>query len=134
MGIIIDTNVLIDAEQGRIDFNKMSLKKNTEMFISVITISELLAGVHMAKTADERVMRAAFVEHIIKNIPSLTFDEMVAKTYSELYAYFLKSKKSSPGIHDLQIASTAITYGYSVLTRNTEDFKKIPGVQILAPL
>lgn len=134
MGLIIDTNVLIDAEQGRVDLSKISsIKKHKEVFISVITIAELLTGVHMAKTADERIMRSAFVQHIISKIPALPFDEAVAKTYSELYTHFLKLRKSGPGIHDLQISATAITQGYSVLTSNIADFKQIPGLQILSP-
>ncbi|MFI4956610.1 MAG: type II toxin-antitoxin system VapC family toxin [Gammaproteobacteria bacterium] len=134
MGIIIDTNVLIDAEQGRIDLAKVSsLKKYKEVFISAITVAELLTGVHMAKNADERIKRSAFVEHIIKKIPSLPFDDAVAKTYSELYTYFLKSRKSSPATHDLQISATAISHGYAILTSNTVDFKKIPGLEILLP-
>jgi predicted nucleic acid-binding protein len=134
MGIILDTNVLIAAEQGRIDLAKIStLKNHKEVFISTITVAELLTGVHMAKTVDERMIRSAFVQHILNEIPSLAFDEHVARTYSELYAHFLKSRKSGPGIHDLQISATAITHGYVVLTSNAADFKKIPGVQILTP-
>jgi predicted nucleic acid-binding protein len=134
MGIIIDTNVLIDAEQGRINLNAVpSLKKFKEAFISVITVAELLTGVHMAKTTDDRVMRSAFVEHMITRIPSLAFDEAVAKTYSELYTHFLKQRKIGPGIHDLQIAATAISHGYAVLTSNAADFKKIPGLQVISP-
>jgi tRNA(fMet)-specific endonuclease VapC len=134
MGLIIDTHVLIDAEQGRIDLKKISsLKKYKEVFISVVTVSELLTGVYVAKTVDERIMRSAFVQHIISKIPALIFDEAVAKTYSELYAHFLKSRKSGPGIHDLQISATAITHGYSILTSNSADFKKIPGLQVISP-
>jgi len=134
MGIIIDTNVLIDAEQGRIELrNISSLKKYKEVFISVITVAELLTGVHMAKTADEQIVRSAFVQHIIKRIPALSLDEAVAKTYSELYTHFLKAGKSGPGIHDLQISATAITHGYAVLTSNISDFKKIPGLQLISP-
>lgn len=134
MGIIIDTNVLIDAEQGRIDLSKIPLMEAHDgAFISVITIAELLAGVHMAKDADERIKRSAFVQHMISKIPSLNFDHSVASAYSELYTYFLKSRKSAPSIHDLQIAATAIAHGYTVLTSNKADFNKIPGLKVICP-
>ncbi len=134
MGLIIDTNVFIDAEQGRMHLTQIpALKKHREAFISVITISELLAGVHLAKTIDERIKRSAFVQHIIATIPALDFDQAVAKTYSELHVYFLTSRKAAPAIHDLQISATAITYGYPVLTSNSADFKKIPGLEVLSP-
>jgi tRNA(fMet)-specific endonuclease VapC len=133
MGIIIDTNVLIDAEQGKINLTKLSSEAHDEVFISVITIAELLTGIHMAKEADERIKRSAFVHHIISKIPSLNFDHAVASTYSELYTHFLKSRKSAPGIHDLQIAATAITYGYAILTSNKTEFEKIPGLKVISP-
>ena len=134
MGLILDTNVLIDAEQGRVDLSEVSsIKIYQEVFISAITIAELLTGVHMAKTVEERILRSAFVQHIILKIPALAFDAAVAKTYSELYTYFLKARKSGPGIHDLQISATAITHGYAILTSNIADFNKIPGLQVISP-
>lgn len=69
---IIDTNVFIDAEQGRVHLDKISvLKKYKEAYICAITIAQLLTGVHMAKTADERIKRFAFVQQIIAKIPGL---------------------------------------------------------------
>lgn len=44
----------------------------------------------------------------------------------------LKAQLSKEGItvddFDLMIASTAITYGYTVVTNNEKHFSKIPGV------
>lgn len=86
----------------------------------------------MAHDMAIKLKRAAFVERILEMIPSLNFDEKVARTYAEIYAYFLKLRnKSSTNVHDLQIAATALAYGYPILTNNLRDFEKIPGIQIL---
>ncbi|NDB86852.1 MAG: type II toxin-antitoxin system VapC family toxin, partial [Alphaproteobacteria bacterium] len=82
-----------------------------------------------------RLKRAAFVENILESIPILGFDEKVARTYAEIYSYVIKKRnKSSSNVHDLQIAATAIAYGYPLLTSNIKDFKAIPGLEILTVL
>ena len=135
MGLVIDTNVFIDAENGRFDLESLTQYAHYgEAFIATITVSELLTGVHMAKTTAIRVRRSAFVEQILGSVPALDFTEEVARTYAELYAFYLK-KRTRPGstVHDLQISATAITYGYAVLTSNIEDFKKVPGLTVECP-
>lgn len=135
MGIIIDTNVFIDVENGRLDLSKLdSLAEDDDVYIAAITVSELLAGVHLAKSTELRVQRSAFVEGIIAKIPVLEFDESVARCNAELYAHFLKPRtKTGSNVHDLLIAATCITHGYSVLTNNISDFKKVPGLNIVHP-
>lgn len=135
MGLVIDTNIFIDAENGRLDLNSLAvLSDDHDAYIAGITVSELLAGVHLAKNAGIRIQRAAFVEGIIAKIPVLDFNEEVARSYSELYAHFLKPKaKANTNVHDLQIAATCIAHGYAVLTNNVSDFKKVPGLSIVQP-
>lgn len=135
MGLIIDTNVLVDAENGRIDLNALpALIHYGEAYIAAITVSELLVGVHMAKSASVRIQRSAFVESIIAALPVLEFNENVARTYADLHAHFLKPRSKSAGnTHDLQIAATAITHGFVVLTSNAKDFNTIPGLKIETP-
>lgn len=88
----------------------------------------------MADNISVKLKRSAFVERILETIPLLNFDEKVARVYAEIYAYCLKPRaKSSANVHDLQIAATALAYGYPVLTSNVQDFEKIPGIIILTP-
>jgi predicted nucleic acid-binding protein len=135
MGLVIDTNVFINAENGRFDLHTLSNYSDYgDAYIAAVTVSELLTGVQMAKSADIKVRRSAFVEGIIASIPILDFTEEVARSYAELVAYFLKPRsKSNNNTHDLQIAATAITYGYAVLTSNLADFKKVPGLAVECP-
>lgn len=135
MGLVIDTNIFIDAENGRLDLSNLDdFSDYGEAYIAAITISELLTGVHLAKTTDIRIQRAAFVEGIIAKIPVLEFNEEVARCYGELYAHFLKPRaKANTNVHDLQIAATCIAHGYAVLTSNVTDYKKVPGLKIIQP-
>lgn len=135
MGLVVDTNFFIDAENGRLDLNNLdTFSGYGDAYIAAITVSELLAGVHLAKSAERRIQRSAFVEGIIAQIPVLEFNEEVARCYGELYAHFLKSRaKANINVHDLQIAATCIAHGFVVLTNNVMDFKKVPGLNIVQP-
>lgn len=136
MGLVIDTNVFIDAENKRFDLAKLTdFAHYGEAYIAAITVSELLTGVHLATDPAQRVQRSAFVEGLIVRMPVLDFTEEVARTYAELYAYFLRPRSQVKGnVHDLQIAATAVTHGFAVLTSNVDDFKKIPGLVVECPL
>lgn len=134
MGLIIDTNVFIDAENGRLELGAIPVLQTEPVFIAAITVSELLAGVKLAKTPEEYMHRHTYAESILNSIPVLDFDTEVARTYAELYAQALgQQRRSNLNVHDLQIAATALVQGYSILTTNVDDFKGVPGVKLLSP-
>ena len=134
MGLIIDTNVFIDAENGRLELGAIPVLQTEPVFIAAITVSELLAGVKLAKTPEEYMHRHSYAESILNSIPVLDFDTEVARTYAELYAQTLgQQRRSNLNVHDLQIAATALVQGYSVLTTNVDDFKGVPGVRLISP-
>lgn len=129
MGVVIDTSVLIAAERQDIDFNKW--QRYESAYISSITVTELLIGVHRAKSSKIRVKRSAFVEHVIGSISNLPFAEEEARVYAEILSD-LSKKGITLGTHDMIIGATAIANGYPVLTINEKDFKRIPGVEVLS--
>ncbi len=134
MGLVVDSNVFIDAENGRLDLSTLNTLQNQSVYMAAVTVSGLLAGVALAKTADDKMSRHAFVENILSSIPVLDFDTEVARTYAELYAYALSnSARQNLNAHDLQIAATALVYGHQILSANGDDFKDIPGVRVINP-
>lgn len=134
MGIVIDTNVFVDAKNKRLQQDKLRAFQEAPVYLAAVTAAELLAGVHLAEDTDTRVHRLSFVENILENVPVLKFDLEVARTYAELYADALRNvSRKNLNAHDLQIAATAICYDYPVLTTNTKDFSRIPGVRQLSP-
>lgn len=134
MGFVVDTNVFIDAENSRLDLAEMSLLQTEPVYIAAVTVSELLAGVKLAKTADEHIRRHTYVEKVLLHIPVVEFDTEVARVYAELYAHILKTAgRRKVNVHDLQIAATALASGNSVLTSNLDDFVGIPGLKIVGP-
>ncbi len=134
MPIIVDTNVFIDAENDQLDLSLIPSLQSETVYIAAVTVSELLTGVKMAKTAEEQIHRHTFVENILSHVPVLDFNSEVARTYAELYGFALsQGKRSKLNVHDLQIAATALVYHYPILTSNTDDFDHIPGVRVIKP-
>lgn len=129
MGIIFDSSVLIALERGAHGLEKLAAGREREPFgISVVTVSELLHGVHRADSEKRRLTRGAFVEKIIQTFPLYPFDLGAARIYAKLWANL--AKKGVPiGAHDLMIASTAIALGFSVVTADG-DYGKIREVSV----
>lgn len=128
--MILDTSILIAYERGSLDLDRLVKGREKEPFgISVITVAELLHGVHRADSEKRRLIREAFVQKVIDTLPIYPFDISAARIYAEIWAYLLK-KGTPVGAHDLMIASTAISLGFSVATHNVRDFKKIEGLTL----
>jgi len=130
MGIVFDTTVLIAIERSPHQIEKVISGRENEPFgISVITAFELLHGVHRANSEKRRLKREAFVEKVIEIFPIYPFDLGAARIYARIWAN-LAQKGIVIGAHDLMIASTCISLGFSVLTSNIRDYEKIEGLTV----
>lgn len=127
MAVLIDTDVLIDT--GRAGSSIEDLAGDEDRAISVITVSELLRGVHRAHGAT-RHRRLAFAEHLLASLSVVPISTPVARLHAEIHAE-LSAAGRQVGAHDLWIAATALAHGFGVVTRNSRDFTNIPGLRIL---
>ena len=130
MGLMLDTNVFIHSERlGRqIDFSQWN--DYGDVYISAVTASELLVGVHYAKNESQKARRSAFVESVLAKIPILGFEVEEARVYAGLFAALAKQGKMI-GAHDLMIATTAIVHNCAVLTENIREFSRVPGLETI---
>ena len=130
MGVIFDTSVLIALEKNPAPIEKLIHKKGKETFgISIITVSELLHGVHRADSDKRRLKRESYVEKVIELFPIYLFDLGAARIYARIWANLAK-RGISVGAHNLIIASTCISIGFSVMTTDMRDFSKIEGLSV----
>lgn len=129
VGLILDTDVLIRSEKqaAEVDFTRWA--EHGEAYISAITCSELLIGVHRANTPARRARRSAYVETLLARLPALAFDATVARTHAQLLAAL--PRNVTLGAHDLIIGATALAHGFALLTANVADFGRMPGVVVV---
>jgi predicted nucleic acid-binding protein len=108
-----------------------ALVGDEERAISVITVSELLRGVHRTRGA-RRARGRAFVEHVISALEALPITETVARVHAEASAD-LSHRGVTIAAHDLWIAATALAHGFGVATRDDSDFRRVRGLRVLVP-
>jgi predicted nucleic acid-binding protein len=132
MGLLIDTGVLIRVERsagGDLDFSPW--EGYGDVAISVITASELLAGVHRAVPESRRIRRSASVEAMLAALPILDITLEVARIHAELVAA-LRQQGQTLGANDALIAATALAGGHALLTTDIGDFSRVPGLEVLS--
>lgn len=113
-GYLIDTNVLIDAQTDRLPPNggQFLAKIIDEDFtVSFVTYIEFLGYKRVSKATEELMALASVIE-IDKDI----IDTCIALR-----------KSRSIKLPDAIIASSALSRGLTLITRNVSDFKKING-------
>ena len=130
MGLIVDTAVFVAFERSGRPVDLSPWAPQEDVFISVVTVSELLVGVHRADTEARRARRAAFVEAILGGIAVLDFTTEVARVHAQVAAELMQQGQVI-GAHDLIIAATAKLHGAAVLTDNLAEFCRVPGLNVL---
>ena len=130
MAVLIDTDLLVDQERGVRSPAVEQLLGDEQRAISVITVSELLHGVHRA-TGDVRARRSAFVEYLLAGLRAIPITEPVARAHAGIWAQ-LTDRDQVIGAHDLWIAATALAHGLGVATANAADFERVPGLRVIA--
>lgn len=130
MAVLIDTSVLIEHERRSIDLEKHLLdRQQEEFFLSVITASELLHGVHRAGRPGIRARRSAFVEAVLERFPLLPIDLATARAHARLWAELAASGRLI-GPHDLWLAATGLAHNLTVITANVREFRRVPGLLV----
>ena len=130
MGVLIDASILIESERGRLDLAvHVARHGDEEAFLSVVTASELLHGVHRATMPDVRARRAAFVEGVLERFSLLSVDLACARAHAQLWAELLQAG-AVIGPHDLWLAATCVAHGLTMVTGNTREFARVPGLDL----
>lgn len=130
MGLLIDSSVLIDAERGRIDLaQQVGGRTGEQLFISVISVSEILFGAHRTPDRGARNRRMAFAENLLSKFALLEIDELVARLHAQLKAD-LAARGTPIGPHDLWLAATCLVHGLTMVTANVREFQRVPGLSV----
>lgn len=132
MGVLIDASILIEHERGRLNVvDVLEGLGEGEGFLSAITASELLHGVHRTKDPAARTRRLASVEALLGAFPILPADKAVARVHSHLWAH-LAAAGTPIGVHDMWIAATCLAGSHSLVTGNLREFVRVPGLMVHA--
>lgn len=137
MSFLLDTDHLsiLQRESGR-EFAALSARiaehSPNDLAVSVVSFHEQALGCHTyitrSKATADVIRGYGMLARVIRDfseIPVLPFDGAAAVAYQELV-----SRRVRVGTMDLRIAAIAVSRDLILLTRNTGDFGKIPGLRI----
>ena len=123
--VVLDTCVLLDFLSGQ----KKAIVSQVEQYlleakaaVSVVTVFELLRGVESEKHIAQR-------KELIGLCTVLDLTPPIAQRAAGIYTQ-LKKKGALIHMEDILIAATALHWHYSVMTFNSKDFSRIPGLKL----
>jgi tRNA(fMet)-specific endonuclease VapC len=130
---LLDTDILSLSERGDLNVRRrLTALSAEEIAVSLISDQEMMRGrlaVLSHGTQGERRVHAyqklRATIRFLQSVQILDFDMDCEGKFVDL-----RKRKIRTGSQDLRIAATALIHGLTLVTRNTKDFAKIPGLPI----
>jgi tRNA(fMet)-specific endonuclease VapC len=103
-----------------------------ELAITVISVEEQLSGWYRElRKAKQPARLAAVYQRLAKTVQSLSRLEILSYTEAAIQRYRdLQALKPNIGKMDLRIAAIVLENGATLVTRNTRDFQRVPGLTL----
>ncbi len=120
--ILLDTNVVIYLHGADLDDTVATTLRNSTLDTCNVIVAEVL-GYRLTDPRD-----AKYFEDLFATMNNHTFDKEVTNKVIEL------RQTMTIKLPDAIIAATALVNGLVLWTHNTEDFKKVPKLQLFDPL
>jgi len=136
VGVILDSSVVIAAERAKLSPDiliEQVLAKvgDQQVALSAIGYTELLHALYRAERQVHRTLRRLFLDELLGELPVYPYTEKSAELAAKIGAEAIKAGNTIP-YADLLIGATALSLGFSVLTSNERDFRKIDGLDVIS--
>lgn len=128
MKYLLDTNTCIRFINGRSPAlrAKMLTINDAEIAISTIVQAEMYAGSAKSQTPKRsREIQEEFFRHFV----TIPFDTQTARIYGDIRGH-LETQGTPIGGNDLLIAATALAHDLTLVTHNTREFARVPGLRL----
>lgn len=133
---LLDTDHLSVLERGGLESEclrqRLRTKSPDEIAATVISYEEQTRGwlsyIARARSPEEQVTAYGYLQHHLRvfcAVPLIAFDPSAATIVRQL-----QEQRVRIGTMDLKIASIALARKAVLLTRNSVDFQKVPGLYI----
>jgi len=125
---LLDTNICVFLIRNQSERVRDHIRRRRvgDIGVSAITESELRFG---ADKSSDPEKNHAVLERFFLTLPVLAFDSGCAREYGRIRA-FLEKKGTPIGSLDTLIAAHALSGEMTVVTNNTREFKRVPGLRV----
>jgi tRNA(fMet)-specific endonuclease VapC len=126
MSYLLDTNALtawITKDEAFI--KHIQTRSPSDLAISVMTEHEVLFGI----ACNPKLRLRAVAENMLSLLPKLIIGSQEVAVAANIRAD-LKSRGMPIGPYDVLIAATALANGLTVVTHNTREFSRVPGLKL----
>lgn len=127
MKYLLDTNILIYAFKGQGHCReRLAQTQGEDLCLSTVTVFELEYG--LAKSTAPARLRH-YLDGMTQRCHLLDMHPEAAQHAAAVRA-FLEKQGQPIGTCDLLIAGTALAHGLTLVTHNTREFSRVPGLQL----
>ena len=131
MKYLLDTNAFVDhlrnGPESKVTLRILSTQQDS-VFLCSMVLAELLYGAIRSGKANEAANQKA-IALLQKAFPCLAFDEKAARHYARIRSD-LQASGQMIGPNDLIIASIAMANDATLVTHNSSEFRRIPGLTL----
>lgn len=125
---MLDTDTCIYAlKRSAYTMRKMESYEVGDIAISSIVLAELQFGVHKSTHREKNRLR---LQHFLQYLQVFQFDESAAESFGKIKAH-LAHKGQLIGPMDMLIAAHALSTEVVLVTNNTKEFKRVPGLSVV---
>ena len=124
---MLDTNIVIYTIKSKPSEVREAFKKHDgQMCISTVTLGELIYGAEKSAQPERNL---EVVEEMVARLSVLPLTNQDAGHFGQLKAE-LAAKGTPIGPYDTMIAGHARSQGLVLVTNNTKEFERVPGLRL----
>jgi tRNA(fMet)-specific endonuclease VapC len=131
VNFLLDTNAFVDhlrrGPKSKVTARMLAAPAGTIHLCSVV-LGELIFGAVRSGPAHEATNRAS-IAALTAQFSGKPFDDAAAEEYGKLRAH-LTSTGQLIGANDMMIAAIALANGWTVVTHNTVEYGRVPGLML----
>lgn len=129
MKYLLDTNVLIQLLRDRGSpavIQRLCTVDDGDAVTCSVVVAELLYGVIRSKDPARNLTR---LHSVLSGFQSLPFEDAAAAQAASIRAA-LAASGTPVGPYDLQIAAVALAHDLTLVTHNTGEYARVPGLRL----
>jgi len=124
---MLDTNIVIYTIKNRPSHVREIFKKHEgQMCISAVSLGELMYG---AERSEQTERNLADINGLVARLEVAAFEEHASEHFGQLRAELYKAGQPI-GPYDMMIAGHARSLGLILVSNNTKEFDRVPGLRL----